>query len=201
MRVLSAQYLQGCINFELNIGGKICNFISLYRSLKQTQDKFEKLNENLELNLESSCQNNPQLTVLIEDSIARSKNWYRDDKFSDEGSAFENVTAQFGLQQIITEPYTYSSSCIDLVFMSKSSLITASGLHSSLHPNCHYQIVFTKLNFHIIQASQPLPYSYKFLFFSKIPIFSYVLINSPYISYIFMKNLEIALDKTLNAPV
>ena len=29
LRVLSAQYLQECINFELNIIGKICNFISL----------------------------------------------------------------------------------------------------------------------------------------------------------------------------
>ena len=67
LRVLSVQYLQECINFELNIGGKICNFISLCRSPKQTQDKFENLNENLELNLESLCQNNPQLTMLIED--------------------------------------------------------------------------------------------------------------------------------------
>ena len=32
LRVLSIQYLQECINFEINIGGKICNFISLYRS-------------------------------------------------------------------------------------------------------------------------------------------------------------------------
>ena len=32
LRVLNIQYLQECINFELNIGGKISNFISLYRS-------------------------------------------------------------------------------------------------------------------------------------------------------------------------
>ena len=38
--VLSVQYLQEYINFELNIGGKICNFIFLYRSPSQTQDKF-----------------------------------------------------------------------------------------------------------------------------------------------------------------
>ena len=52
-----------------------------------------------------------------------------------------------------------------------------------------------------MQASQPLLYSYKFLFFSKIPISSYILINTSYISYIFMKNLEIVLDKTLNCQV
>ena len=40
LRILSIQYLPECINFELNIGGKICNFISLYRSPSQTQDEF-----------------------------------------------------------------------------------------------------------------------------------------------------------------
>ena len=72
--VLSIQYLQECINFELNIGGKICSFISLYRSGSQTQDKFEKFIDNLELNLETLCQNNPFLIVLIGDLNAKSKN-------------------------------------------------------------------------------------------------------------------------------
>ena len=38
-------------DFELNIGGKLCNFISLCRSPSHTQDKFEKFSENLEMNL------------------------------------------------------------------------------------------------------------------------------------------------------
>ena len=36
LHVLSIKYLQECINFELDIGGKICNFISLYRFPSQT---------------------------------------------------------------------------------------------------------------------------------------------------------------------
>ena len=40
LRVLGIQVLQECISFELNIGGRISNFISLYRSPKQTQVKF-----------------------------------------------------------------------------------------------------------------------------------------------------------------
>ena len=74
LRVLSVQYLEECINFELNIGGKIWNFISLYRYPSQTQDEFEKFIENLELNLESLCQNNPFLMVLIGDLNAKPKN-------------------------------------------------------------------------------------------------------------------------------
>ena len=113
LRVLSIQYLQECINFELNIGGKICNFISLYRSPSQTQDEFEKFIDNLELNLNILCQNNPFLIVLIGDLNAKSKNWYCH-KSSHEGNAIENVTAQFGLQQIINKP-THISNTYHLV--------------------------------------------------------------------------------------
>ena len=152
LRVLSIQYLQECINFELNIGGKICNFISLYRSTSQTQDEFEKFIDNLELNLDILCQS-PFPIVLIGDLNAKSKNWYCHDKSSHEGNAVENVTAQFGLQQIINE-LTHisnaSSSCIDLIFTSQPNLITDSRVHSSLHRNCHHQIVFAKLNLHIV---------------------------------------------------
>ena len=55
--------------------------------------------------MEILCQNNPFLIVLIRDLNAKSKNWYCHDKSSHEGNAIENVTAQFGLQQIIKEPY------------------------------------------------------------------------------------------------
>ena len=41
LRVLDIQYLHECINFELKIGDKICNFVALYRSPSQTQDKFD----------------------------------------------------------------------------------------------------------------------------------------------------------------
>ena len=98
LRVLSIQYLQESINFELNIGGKICNFISLYRSPSQTQDEFENLIDNLELNLKTLCQNNPLLIVLIGDLNGKSKNWYSHDKTSHKGNKIENVTAQFALQ-------------------------------------------------------------------------------------------------------
>ena len=97
LRVLSIQYLQEYINFELNIGGKICNFISLYRSPSQTQDEFKKFIDNLELNLETLCQNNPFVMVLIGDLNAKSKNWYSRDKTSHEGNEIENVKTQFGL--------------------------------------------------------------------------------------------------------
>ena len=127
-----------------------------YTDLGQTQDEFENLIDNLELNLKSLCRNNPLLIVLIGDLNAKSKNWYSHDKSSYEGNEIE--IAQFGLQQIIKEPThisNTSSSCIDLIFTSQPNLITGSSVHPSLHPNCHHQIVFAKFNLHIVY---PPPY-------------------------------------------
>ena len=59
---------------------------------------------------------------------------------------------------MINEP-TYltsnSSSCIDLMFTSQPNLVMESGVHSSLHPNCHHQIVFAKIN---LKIYYPPPY-------------------------------------------
>ena len=64
LQVISVQYLQKCINFELKIGGKICNFISLYIPSSQTQD-------NLKNNL---SQNNSFLIAFFEYLNAKSIN-------------------------------------------------------------------------------------------------------------------------------
>ena len=53
IRVLSIHPLLECINFELKIGDKLCNFISLYRSPSQSQDEFENFSENFERNLDN----------------------------------------------------------------------------------------------------------------------------------------------------
>ena len=37
-----------------------------------------------------------------------------------------------------------SSLCIDLIFDSQPYLVKESGVHPSLHPNCHHQITFVK---------------------------------------------------------
>ena len=40
LRILNVQYLQECINFEMKIDDKNCNFRSLYRPPSQTLDDF-----------------------------------------------------------------------------------------------------------------------------------------------------------------
>ena len=48
-----------------------------------------------------------------------------------------------------------SSFCIDLIFTSQPNLITESGVHPSLHPNCHHQVIYAKFN---LKVYYPPPY-------------------------------------------
>ena len=70
LRIISVNCLSECINFEIMIGNKICNFITLYRSPSQNQDDFI---DNLEMNLETLAQRNSFLMVVIGDFNAKSK--------------------------------------------------------------------------------------------------------------------------------
>ena len=110
--------------------------MALYRSPSQTQDEFENFSDNLELNLGTLSQKNPFLVVAIGNFNAKSKSWYINDSTTFQGNVLENITSQFGLQQIIKEPthiLDKSSSCIDLMFTSQPNLIIESGVYPSLH--------------------------------------------------------------------
>ena len=68
LKVLDFQFLNECIHFEINIGGKMCYFSCLYRSPSQTRDIFETFADNLELTLDTTTSNkNPFLIVAIGD--------------------------------------------------------------------------------------------------------------------------------------
>ena len=97
--------------------------------------------------------------TVIGDFNANSKNWYSQDKNSFKGKTIGSITSQFGLYQLINEPthlLENYSSCIDLIFTLQPNLVVESGVHPSLHPNCHHQIVFAKFN---LMISYPPPYS------------------------------------------
>ena len=141
--------MEECINFEISFAGKVCNFISLYRSPNQSHDIFETFFDNFELNVDTIANKNPYLIVILGDFNAKSSNWYKHDKTTYEGSKIEAITSQFGLKQLIQEPthiLSNSSSCIDLVFTSQPNLVMESTVHSSLHENCHHQLVHAKFN-------------------------------------------------------
>ena len=66
-----------------------------------------------------------------------------------EGLNLFSLMSSDGFSQLIHEP-TYiqanSSSCIDLVFTDQPNLSVNAGVHASLHPNYHHQIVHSNFN-------------------------------------------------------
>ena len=149
LKVLDIRFLHESIAFELRIRDKLCSFTSLYRSPNQSYDDFVSFLDNFEITLDTLAQKNPFLMISLGDFNAKSSNWYNKDITTDEGRKIEDVTSQNCLHQEINEPthiLNNSSSCIDLIFNSQPSLLIKSGVHPSLHPNCHHQIVFAKFN-------------------------------------------------------
>ena len=140
------------MNFEISFGGKIFNFISLYRSPSQSSETFEDFADNLELNLDKIANKSPYLLVVLGDFSVKSSNWYKHDNKTYEGSKIDTITPQ----QLIKEPtniLTNSSSCIDLLFTFQTNLVMESGVHFSLYQNCHHQIIYAK-----IKVFYPPPY-------------------------------------------
>ena len=144
-KLLNIHYLKECMNFEISFGGKICNFISLHRLTSQSSDTFEGNADNLKFNLDKIANKSPYLLVVLSYFNVKSSNWYNHDKKPYECSKIDAITSQFCLQQLMKEPthiLTDSSSWIDLLFTTQQM---ESGVHSSLHQNCHHQIIYAKL--------------------------------------------------------
>ena len=152
LRLLNISYLSECITFEISIGNQVCRFIHLYRSPSQTQEEFQTFISNLKLSLDALLCGSPFLTVMIGDFNAKSKDWCSIDITSFEGSELDFLTSQFGLLQIMKEPthiLDNSRSCIDLIFTSQPNMVIDSGVHASLHSNCHHQIIYAKFDLNI----------------------------------------------------
>ena len=84
---------------------------------------------------------------ILGDCNAKLSTWCRSDKSTIDVSRIDGLILNYGLQQLINEPTHRagnSSSCIDLLFCSQRNLVMESGVHSSLHLNCHHQIIYAK---------------------------------------------------------
>ena len=66
------------------------------------------------------------------------------------------LTYHYELTQITDEPTHIlegSLSCIDLVFISQPNMVLNSGVHYSLHPYSHHQVVLGKFNLKVFSPS------------------------------------------------
>ena len=152
LKFLDIKHLQECLNIQFSIEEKICRLISLYRSPSQNQEEFTTFLDSLESNLETASLSSPFLTILIGYFDGKCASCYSKDNSTTEGSKLRLLTSEFELNQIINEPTHItknSSTCNNLLFTSQTNLVSESGIHSSLYPNCHHQIICVKFHFKI----------------------------------------------------
>ena len=89
-----------------------------------------------------------QNVVLFEND---SSVWWPKDKTT-AGTQLESLTSMHGFHQLISQPthlLPQSSSCIDLTFTHQPNVTFDSGVHPSLHSNCHRQTTQCKLSLNI----------------------------------------------------
>ena len=155
LKVTVVRLLEECIAFDLIISNKIWSFVALYRSPSQSQGNFATFSDNFEMNLNLFSKKNPFLLAVLGEFNAKLSQWHDKDSSTSEGIPSKNIASQFGLHQIINEPTRIlenSSACIDLIFTSQPNLSVESGTQSSLHHNCHHQIIYAKLNLEVIYS-------------------------------------------------
>ena len=115
------------------------------------------------MTLDKIHEENPFIISVLGHFNAKSNNSCKNDTTSHEGSMIDALTSNYGLHQLIQEPNS-SSSCIGLIFTSQPNLVMESGVHSSLHPSYHHQLVFAKFNLSILY---PPPYERTVWFYEK----------------------------------
>ena len=159
--------LPECIVCEIQLNRRKYFFVVVYRSPSQDQGQFDNFMINFEMMLSKMHAENPYCVIITGDFNCRSTQWWESDIENNEGKLFEPLTADIGLHQLISEPTHLmgsSKSCIDLLFTDQPNLITDSGVHPSLHEQCHHQIVYGKLS--VSNITLP-PYTRKIWFYDK----------------------------------
>ena len=158
VRVISLPYLKEGLVLEMNDNNKKMIVSVIYRSPSQNNREFDSFLLNFEQLLSDISTRKPTVSIITGDFNARSSSWWSDDINTSEGTNLYSLTSSNGFFQLINEPthvQSNSSSCIDLLFTDQPNLAVNSGVHASLHPNCHHQIVHTSFNLNI---SYPPPY-------------------------------------------
>ena len=158
MRVISLPYLKEALLLELTDNNKKIFVTVIYPSPSQNNGEFNLFLSIFEQLLNEINQCKPMLSIITGDFNARSSSWWANDSTTLEGTSLYSLTSSHSFCQLINEPthiQRNSSSCIDLIFTDQPSLAVNSGVHASLHPNCHYQIIHTSFNLNI---TYPPPY-------------------------------------------
>ena len=156
--VINIPYLKEALLLEMTYNNKRVIVSIIYCSPSQIIVNLIHISEKCWETFEQHKKTKPFSSVITGDFNARLSYWWSEDINTSEGLKLLSLTSANGVSQLINEPthlQTSHSSCIDLIFTDQPKLSVNSGVHASLHPNCHHQIVNSSFNLNI---SYPPPY-------------------------------------------
>ena len=140
--------LPECIVCDFHMNRRKCFLVVLYRSPNQNRTRFQDFTNNFEGLVSKIADESPYCIMIAGDLNCRSANWWEGDIDNEEGLSLEALTTYLGLYQMIPEPNHFMGSprsCIHLVFTDKPNSFFDTGVHPSLHEQCHHQYVYGKL--------------------------------------------------------
>ena len=118
-------------------------------SPSQTTSEFKSFLSGLEDLLSNTRCSKSQFTVVLGALNARSPAWWSKGITPSHDTQINSLTTTHGFKEIISDPthiLPQLSSCIDLIFTDQYNYVIDCGTYPSLHPNCHHQITFYKLD-------------------------------------------------------
>ena len=130
----------------------------VYRSPSQNAESFHSILDKSETTIQTLKDKKPHCIILTGDINCRSDNWWVDDEVTIEGTKLSEVIDSYCLNQLIDEPthiIPNSLSCIDWIITDQPNLFVDFGVHPSLYPKSHHQIVFGTIN---LSVQRPPPY-------------------------------------------
>ena len=127
----------------------------IYRSPSQSIIEFDSFLSNFEKLVSDVNNRKLALSIITGDFNARSQSWWSNDINTTGGSKLLALSSSSGFSQLIDEPTHIKTN--------KPGLSVDSGVHSSLHSNCHHQIIYSNFNLNICYPppNQRLVWDYK----------------------------------------
>ena len=149
VRIVNITSLTEYLVYEVTVQNKKGYVALMHRSPSLSTSKFESFLSVLEDLLSNALCSKSQFTVVLGDLNAKWPAWWSEDITTLHGTQIVSLTRTHGSNQIVSDTthiLPQSSSCIDLIFTDQPNYVIDCGTHPSLHPNCHHQITFCKLN-------------------------------------------------------
>ena len=140
-RIIDIPNLIESILCQIAINNKTGYVLVVYRFPSQASNDFESVLPSFDQVITDMSLSNPVFRLILGDFNCRSNSWWKGNICTKEGIYLESVSPSHGLHQLITDPthiLPQSSSCIDLILIDQPNLVIVSGVHSSLHVNCHH---------------------------------------------------------------